>query len=195
MRKLILLLLVQCAWACGTERWPVKTLKSVGIPEKTVQTSVEQMTWLKPPTGKELYRAQKVRFPDEEYRYEVTVWLLGMVREDDGDYHLVLSDEDNKKITMVAEIPNPDCVQPSWKPLMAVLRVWLDKHVGKPTTDYKPLPKPLKLEVMGVGFFDYLHGQDGAAPNGIELHPILSMCMDSEMSPFSGPSCVGQEQP
>jgi hypothetical protein len=27
--------------------------------------------------------------------------------------------------------------------------------------------------VTGVAFFDFLHGQTGAAPNGIELHPIL----------------------
>jgi hypothetical protein len=25
----------------------------------------------------------------------------------------------------------------------------------------------------GIGFFDYLHGQTGVAPNGIELHPVL----------------------
>jgi hypothetical protein len=28
--------------------------------------------------------------------------------------------------------------------------------------------------VTGVVFFDYLHGQDYVAPNGIELHPILA---------------------
>jgi len=27
--------------------------------------------------------------------------------------------------------------------------------------------------VTGVAFFDFLHGQTGVAPNGIELHPIL----------------------
>ncbi len=27
--------------------------------------------------------------------------------------------------------------------------------------------------VVGVAFFDYLHGQTGVAPNGIELHPVL----------------------
>jgi hypothetical protein len=29
----------------------------------------------------------------------------------------------------------------------------------------------------GVGFFDYLHGQSGVAPNGIELHPLLSFSL------------------
>jgi hypothetical protein len=27
--------------------------------------------------------------------------------------------------------------------------------------------------VTGVAFFDFLHGQTGVAPNGIELHPVL----------------------
>ena len=26
----------------------------------------------------------------------------------------------------------------------------------------------------GVGFFDRIHGQTGVAPNGIELHPVVS---------------------
>jgi hypothetical protein len=28
--------------------------------------------------------------------------------------------------------------------------------------------------ISGVGFFDFDHGQDGVAPNAIELHPVLS---------------------
>jgi hypothetical protein len=31
------------------------------------------------------------------------------------------------------------------------------------------------VTVTGVGFFDYQHGQDGVAPNAIELHPVLSV--------------------
>jgi len=27
--------------------------------------------------------------------------------------------------------------------------------------------------VTGVAFFDFLHGQTGVAPNGIELDPVL----------------------
>jgi len=28
--------------------------------------------------------------------------------------------------------------------------------------------------ITGVAFFDVIHGQRGVAPNGIELHPVLS---------------------
>jgi hypothetical protein len=30
------------------------------------------------------------------------------------------------------------------------------------------------VTITGVGFWDILHGQTGVAPNGIELHPVLS---------------------
>jgi hypothetical protein len=30
-----------------------------------------------------------------------------------------------------------------------------------------------RAKVTGVAFFDSEHGETGAAPNGIELHPIL----------------------
>jgi hypothetical protein len=34
---------------------------------------------------------------------------------------------------------------------------------------------PTKATLIGVGFFDRLHGQMGVAPNGIELHPVLNI--------------------
>ena len=40
--------------------------------------------------------------------------------------------------------------------------------------DEKSEARPL-VRISGVGFFDYLHGQRGVAPNGIELHPVLSV--------------------
>jgi hypothetical protein len=39
--------------------------------------------------------------------------------------------------------------------------------------------------IAGVGFFDQIHGQTGVAPNGIELHPVVS---------FSG-KCEGASAP
>jgi hypothetical protein len=31
------------------------------------------------------------------------------------------------------------------------------------------------VRVTGIGMFDFLHGQTGVAPNGIELHPVLNI--------------------
>jgi hypothetical protein len=37
-----------------------------------------------------------------------------------------------------------------------------------------------RARVSGVDFFDFLHGQTGVAPNGIELHPVLGFaCLAS----------------
>jgi hypothetical protein len=32
-----------------------------------------------------------------------------------------------------------------------------------------------RVRVTGIGFFDFIHGQAGVAPNGIELHPVLGI--------------------
>ena len=31
------------------------------------------------------------------------------------------------------------------------------------------------VRVVGVGFFDFHHGQNGVAPNLVELHPVLDV--------------------
>jgi hypothetical protein len=31
------------------------------------------------------------------------------------------------------------------------------------------------VTVRGIGYFDPPHGQAGAAPNGIELHPVVAI--------------------
>ena len=53
-----------------------------------------------------------------------------------------------------------------------------------PTSSFKSLSGTATL--TGVGFFDVIHGQTGVAPNGIELHPILS---------FSGSCASGGATP
>ena len=32
-----------------------------------------------------------------------------------------------------------------------------------------------RIEVVGIGFFDFIHNQRCRAANGIELHPVLSV--------------------
>ena len=40
------------------------------------------------------------------------------------------------------------------------------------------MARPL-VRITGVGFFDYIHGQRGVAPNGIELHPVVAFSASS----------------
>jgi Putative Ig domain len=42
-----------------------------------------------------------------------------------------------------------------------------------PTGSFQTVNVP--VTVAGVGFFDFLHGQTGVAPNGIELHAVLDI--------------------
>jgi hypothetical protein len=48
-------------------------------------------------------------------------------------------------------------------------------NVGQPTGSFKVPDENIVIEVIGIGFFDRLHGQRGMAPSGIEIHPVLSM--------------------
>jgi hypothetical protein len=38
---------------------------------------------------------------------------------------------------------------------------------------WRPASSLARARVTGVAFFDFLHDQDGVAPNAIEVHPIL----------------------
>jgi len=40
----------------------------------------------------------------------------------------------------------------------------------------------IPVQIKGVGMFDFLHGQTGVAPNGIELHPVLDIKFDVNLS-------------
>jgi hypothetical protein len=40
-----------------------------------------------------------------------------------------------------------------------------------------------EARITGVAFYDFLHGQTGVAPNGIELHPVLGFACLSRGRP------------
>jgi hypothetical protein len=44
-----------------------------------------------------------------------------------------------------------------------------------------------RARVVGVAFFDFLHGQTGVARNGIELHPVLGFACLSKVGPPQPP--------
>src|ERR1035437_3520851 len=72
----------------------------------------------------------------------------------------------------VAEIPSPACVATGpFAALIASARAEFEASFSV-TTSFKNTNTPIQL--VGIGFFDYIHGQTGVAPNGIEIHPVLS---------------------
>lgn len=157
-------LLNACAFACGTERWAVKTLTDSQHHQITAQsqsTTIASLIAIPAPTSQQLHSHATSRLPTELHTYTVRATLLRWHHEADEDFHLVLSDANGR--TMIAEIPAPDCVS--------------DAQFAKALTTMRarvsPLKVPAAITIRGVAFFDFKHHQDGLAPNAIELHPVL----------------------
>lgn len=159
--------------ACGVERWSVKTgtdsdAGSINL-GSTTYTTVSAMDALPKPSS---LPANNRIAPTETTVYSIDALLTVYVREDDSDYHLVLTDTSGG--TMITEIASPSCVGPG-SPLVAGItnaRAEFDARYSV-TTSFKTANIPVR--VRGVGFFDFIHGQTGVAPNGIELHPLLDI--------------------
>lgn len=161
------------AWAaCGVERWSVKTGtdQDAGLIDLTATspTSVAQLTSLPAPTS--LPPKNRIQ-PTETTVYSLDATLVGFVKEDDQDYHLVLQDGGQ---TMLAELPDPACVGSS-SPLLADITTARSQFDAQYNATSSFQTVNASVSVRGVGFFDELHGQTGVAPNGIELHPVLDI--------------------
>lgn len=158
--------------ACGIERWSVKTGTDAGASAidltHPVRTNVATMRlWIPPYTLPVDSRVS----PFETTLLAVDATLVKYKLEDDADFHLVIMDTLGN--TMIAEIPSPACVTTGpFAVLIAGARAEFEASFSV-TTSFKNTNTPIQL--VGIGFFDYIHGQTGVAPNGIEIHPVLSV--------------------
>ncbi|HKO01921.1 MAG TPA: hypothetical protein VJ032_09530, partial [Thermoanaerobaculia bacterium] len=101
------------------------------------------------------------------------------MKEGDSDYHLVVRDSSGR--TIIVEIPSPNCVgsgSPFGSGIANARRQFDAKFIA--TTTFKSTTTAVTLR--GIGFFDFLHGQTGAAPNGIEIHPVLNITFPATAS-------------
>jgi hypothetical protein len=161
------------ASGCGIERWGVKTgtdstAGQVNLSSAT-PTSMASLVGLKPPNP--IPSTTRVA-PTETTLWKLDATLVEYKLESDSDYHLVLKDSAGH--TMLAEIPLPSCVGAGspFKAGITNARAQFDAKYHA-TTSFQSANIP--VEVQGVGFFDFLHGQTGVAPNGVELHPVLNV--------------------
>lgn len=132
-------------------------------------TTVSNLRLLAPPS--EFPAINRIK-PTETTVFIVSAELTGYKLENDSDIHLILTD--GSGATMISEIPAPHCVGRGspFKAMIASARAEFDaKFSPQPVFTTAALP----IKVKGVGFFDFLHGQAGVAPNGIELHPVLDV--------------------
>ncbi len=183
---------------CGHERWDVKTgtdndsgkiqgLDQVdgitvetdldALPAPIHKITIAEMIKWKAPYKKALRQADASRFsPQETIIWVLDAKLIKYKQEADSDFHLVLEDENGK--TIIAEIPSPSCVGASspFKSLISAARSDFVEEIAPPSHGRGQIQDvDMAVRVVGVGFFDFLHGQTGVAPNGIELHPVLKI--------------------
>ena len=180
----------------GKWRWAIKTgadPAAAGIVGKPKQeTTIADLTAAPAPAQLPPAGGGRVSGDVEGTVWELssqTTTLTGYKYESDQDYHLVVMDTNRR--TMIVEIPDPtllDNANPC-KPLIAAARGAFDAKFGlqiralKQLVEAQPpnLSAPMivqvsvPVDVTGIGFFDELHGQDGVASNGVELHPVLSI--------------------
>lgn len=163
---------------CGTERWAVKTsadLDMAKVDMRPVEATVASLNTILAPSRAELDAKPDSRFPSELKVYRVQGYLEGFKLEGDSDFHIVTADLDNPKATMVSEMPSESCVPANLRNESAFLRASWQTRFGKATMKYKDFSKhKIKIEIVGIGFFDFIHGQTGVARNGFELHRVLS---------------------
>ena len=165
---------------CGVERWSVKTGTDPDSPSVSFvsqSTTIATMRSWTPPSP--------IPSNNRVSPFETSVWtinanLLEYKFEDDSDYHVVLQDAAGN--TIIGEIPNPGCVGSGSPFAASIINARLKFNaMFTATTSFKFANVP--VQVTGVGMFDFLHGQTGVAPNGIELHPILDIVFSNSATP------------
>ncbi|GER91399.1 hypothetical protein KDW_55610 [Dictyobacter vulcani] len=181
--------------SCGVERWSVKTgtdadASSVNL-QSVTPTTISYLTSLAKPGT--LPSNNRIK-PTESTQYQLQDTLTEYKLEADSDYHLVLADSTGK--TMIVEIPDPACTGASSPFLTGIKKARAEFDARyTPNSGFQAANVP--VTVTGVGFFDFLHGQTGVAPNGIELHAILDIQFGTgsptptPVNPTPTPTAVG----
>jgi hypothetical protein len=163
--------------ACkGTFRWQVKTLSDARaklVDYRPRSARLVSLTHLARPAG--VTRATPRLAGDELRTYRIQVALKRVVMKPDREIRLVVANPKTKR-TMVVEFADPTCGRAKHsrkRQRLAVARASFLASCGIP-----PKGRLRKISgsatITGVGFFDKKYRALGNAPNGFELHPVLS---------------------
>jgi hypothetical protein len=182
--------------SCGVERWSVKTgsdadagLVAIG---STTATSIATMrSYARPATLPANNRVQ----PQETTVYSIDATLTQYKLEADSDYHLVI--QDSLGNSMITEIADPACAAGSL--FLGSIQSSRAEFNARYTATGTFKSTSVPVRIRGIGFFDFLHGQTGVAPNGIELHPVLDILFNppppaptvASVTPSNGPAAGG----
>ncbi len=165
------------ALACGKERWQVKVGTDRDAPQVALapqDATIYDLASIVAPLNPGIRKDTRYA-PTELKVFRIRATLTLIKREQDDDYHIVI--EDNRGRTMIVEAADPSCAAGSaFEAQIRAVRAAIDAHFGGGITGKKKMRVP--VTVTGVAFFDKMHGQEGVADNGIELHPLLSISFD-----------------
>lgn len=169
-----------CGVHCGTERWRVKTLTdtTVGtINSNEVTMTINQLNALHHPAT--LPAATRINNSIERKTIKVVGFVKTFKKEtNDNDFHVVIAASTGAHAkTMVVEFPDPGCdrvCSSGFLQQMQQARADFIAQFGQPTSQFQNQAHPIKVEIVGIGFFDRDHGQRGRAlPSIAEIHPVL----------------------
>jgi hypothetical protein len=181
LAALLLSATTQAFGRCGVERWDVKTGKDseaasidLSFPTPTTIHFLTDLTRFPAPS----HWPPPSRIAPEEK----TFWTLDATLDSfkfendphsgDSDYHLIIKDDLGN--TMVAEIPFPGCVQGSaWESQITAARATFDSTFTATSSFTSAHNTPVRI--TGIAMFDKMAHGSGHSPNGIEIHPILSI--------------------
>ena len=166
------------AVTCGTWRWAVKTLsdqRARDVDYSPIDRGVDFLRKVFAPSGL-TSATRRIHQSPEMHVYRVHADLIQAVREPDRDIHLVISVPGHPFRTLITEFPDIACKGAAWSHRKAQIasarRAMLADCGDIGSGGFTRLNG--SATITGVGFFDESHGQTGASPNGIEIHPVLS---------------------
>jgi hypothetical protein len=165
------------------DRLPVRTLtdQDVGSIDETVRpATVEQLVQLTRPSALPLREPapalQQRRIPPTETRKcVVDADIIGYQKQPNGSYSVVIQGPSGA--TMIVGLPVPQSVGKRWRDQVMAARLQLEKRFNHDPGPPGPRMQRTRAsaQIIGIGFFGLVGDQVGAAPNGIELQPVLSL--------------------
>jgi hypothetical protein len=153
---------------CGYDRWPVKILSDKDrqrVNFTPVETTVAKLAAI--PIHEIPYPRDKRIEPEELKTYKLRGKLIEVRPEKDSDLHLIIGDLNKAEVRMIAEIPAPQCAEGTGH----------EEDYRRAREVLSGIPIGTIIEIVGVGFFDFIHAATDMAKNGIELHPVLKIAV------------------
>mgnify|MGYP001004163319 CR=1 FL=1 len=150
----------------GKERWDVKTMTDslfYKVDSNSIPVMVRDINNI--PRPKNIYN-KTGRLQEEMQCFTIECKIIDFILEDDGDYHLMVTDVNGSE-TMIVELVKPSYINKQY---------YLQAKKARDTFNYYKRKKLLLSKtfvITGVIFFDLPHNQKGAAANYLELHPVL----------------------